>query len=410
MAGKGWNDLGQDLNRIIEDAIHMGDFRRLNDNIRGAFGQFFPGMDAGYEPLSKDNWDFDLSGSGKEKKDFSEPEDVAFERAKPVNRASGKRQTDLFAGRKGRKVPAVVLIVAGILLAILNGPSMLLVLVFGILNIDVATAVFLVMTGAFTAAGIVMIGKGISRNRLSNKFDQYLRLLDGKTYIDISMLAQYSHSSRDDVIKTVKKMLKKRWFRQGHLDPQESCLMISDEAYSQYLETVRNVKQQQEEETLRKKEMESRRGYSAEVEAVLAEGKEYVRRIRKSNDEIPGEEISAKIYRMELLVARIFRQLEAHPENIGDLRKLMEYYLPMTIKLLDAYEELDRQPVYGENINASKKEIEDALDTLNTAFEKLLDNLFREKSWDVSADISVLQAMLAQEGLTEDDFNIKQGK
>ena len=82
----------------------------------------------------------------------------------------------------------------------------------------------------------------------------------------------------------------------------------------------------------------------------------------------------------------------------------MEYYLPMTIKLLNSYEELDRQPVQGDNIETSKKEIEGTLDTLNAAFAKLLDNLFQDTAWDVSSDISVLEAMLAQEGLTKDSF------
>ena len=82
----------------------------------------------------------------------------------------------------------------------------------------------------------------------------------------------------------------------------------------------------------------------------------------------------------------------------------MDYYLPMTIKLLDAYEEMDKQPVQGENIQASKKEIEDTLDTLNQAFEKLLDSVFRDVTWDVSSDISVLNTLLAQEGLTNDEF------
>ena len=80
----------------------------------------------------------------------------------------------------------------------------------------------------------------------------------------------------------------------------------------------------------------------------------------------------------------------------------MEYYLPTTIKLLEAYEELDAQPVQGENIISSKQEIEKTMDTLNTAFEKLLDELFQDTAWDLSSDISVLNTMLAQEGLTED--------
>ncbi len=99
---------------------------------------------------------------------------------------------------------------------------------------------------------------------------------------------------------------------------------------------------------------------------------------------------------------KIFDRVEQNPASVGDIRKLMEYYLPTTIKLLQAYQDLDAQPVQGENIISSKKEIEKTLDTLNRAFEKLLDDLFQETAWDVSTDISVLHTMLAQEGLTED--------
>ena len=73
-------------------------------------------------------------------------------------------------------------------------------------------------------------------------------------------------------------------------------------------------------------------------------------------------------------------------------------------QLLQAYEDLDAQPVQGENIISSKIEIEKTIDTLNVAFEKLLDDLFQDTAWDVSSDISVLNTMLAQEGLTEDEI------
>ena len=133
-------------------------------------------------------------------------------------------------------------------------------------------------------------------------------------------------------------------------------------------------------------------------------GNEFLVKIRESNDAIPGEEISAKISRMEMIVQKIFERAGEHPEVITDLKKMMDYYLPMTVKLLDAYEDMDGQPVQGENITASKKEIEETIDTLNIAFEKLLDSIFRDIAWDVSTDISVLHTVLAQEGLTEDDF------
>ena len=81
---------------------------------------------------------------------------------------------------------------------------------------------------------------------------------------------------------------------------------------------------------------------------------------------------------------------------------MMDYYLPMTVKLLNAYAEMDAQSVQGENILSAKQEIEETLDTLNLAFEKLMDDLFEDTALDVSSDISVLHTLLAQEGLTED--------
>ena len=109
-------------------------------------------------------------------------------------------------------------------------------------------------------------------------------------------------------------------------------------------------------------------------------------------------EISAKISRIEMLVDRIFDRVEQNPASVSDLRRMMEYYLPTTVKLLEAYEDLDSQPVQGDRNYSSKKEIEKTLDTLNVAFEKLLDSLFQDTAWDVSSDISVLRQLLHRKG------------
>ena len=188
---------------------------------------------------------------------------------------------------------------------------------------------------------------------------------------------------------------------EGHVDEQGTCLITSNETYQQYLETQKQLE-------LRKQEADPKvqleENMSPEAQEVLRKGNEFLVKIRESNDAIPGEEISAKISRMEMIVQKIFERAGEHPEVIPDLKKMMDYYLPMTVKLLDAYEDMDGQPVQGENITASKKEIEETIDTLNIAFEKLLDSIFRDTAWDVSTDISVLHTVLAQEGLTEDDF------
>lgn len=145
----------------------------------------------------------------------------------------------------------------------------------------------------------------------------------------------------------------------------------------------------------RRRQEKERLGGAAEV---IEEGKSYVRLIRQCNDEIPGEEMSDKLDRLELLVTRIFDQVEKEPELASELRKMLSFYLPTTKKLLEAYRDLDSQKLDLSNIEQTKREIETAVDNINEAFEKFLDELFREKAWDIQSDISTLHTILKQDG------------
>ena len=82
--------------------------------------------------------------------------------------------------------------------------------------------------------------------------------------------------------------------------------------------------------------------------------------------------------------------------------------LNIVLKLLKVYEDVEKQPVQGENIRKTKKEIEDSLDTMNQALEKLFDEMFQNVAIDISSDIQVLEVMLKQDGLTEDGIHADQ--
>lgn len=178
--------------------------------------------------------------------------------------------------------------------------------------------------------------------------------------------------------------------------------MLTDGAYQLYQEAMAEHARRREEEELLEKDPVRK-----QLKLAAAEGDEYIRRIRAINDSIPGGEISGKLCRLEEVCKRIFGHVESNPEKLGDIRKFMSYYLPTTLKLVEAYHGFYYEPVQGENIVAARQEIEETLDDINAAFEKLLDKLFQEDAMDISADISVLSTMLAQEGLLEDEFIIK---
>ena len=80
----------------------------------------------------------------------------------------------------------------------------------------------------------------------------------------------------------------------------------------------------------------------------------------------------------------------------------MNYYLPTLHKLLTTYELMEEQGVEGENITASKTRISQMLDTMDLAFLKQLDALFGDTALDIDTDITVMEGMLAGEGLTDE--------
>lgn len=261
-------------------------------------------------------------------------------------------------------------------------------------------------------AGFVICGCGTGIRARIRRFRTYIRVLGKREYCNIQELSKAVKKNARYVARDLEDMFSRGWFLQGHLDEQRTCLIVSDGMYRQYLQAEAQRKQNEREaeasglvgQDEREAEASGLGGTKLppEVQRVIVEGDTYIRKIHACNDAIHGEEISAKISRMELLVNRIFHRVEQNPESVDDIHKLMEYYLPTTVKLLEAYQEMEAQPVAGENIRSSKKEIEATLDTLNAAFEKLLDGMFQETAWDVSSDISVLQTLLAQEGLTDD--------
>ena len=81
----------------------------------------------------------------------------------------------------------------------------------------------------------------------------------------------------------------------------------------------------------------------------------------------------------------------------------MNYYLPTTLKLLGSYQRLSAQNVKGENITSTLFNIAGMMHTVADAFEKQLDSLYAEEAMDISADITVFETLLKQEGFVDED-------
>ena len=144
---------------------------------------------------------------------------------------------------------------------------------------------------------------------------------------------------------------------------------------------------------------------NAALDKMIDDGKKAIAEMKRLDDSIADPTISAQIVRLQELSGKIFAQVEQHPEKLPQIRKFMSYYLPTTLKLLNAYDRMGQQGVAGENITSTMHKVEDMMAAIITAFEKQLDNLFSAEALDLSTDMVVLENMMAREGLSEDPLH-----
>ena len=105
--------------------------------------------------------------------------------------------------------------------------------------------------------------------------------------------------------------------------------------------------------------------------------------------------------RLEQVSQKIFDEVKRDPKKLPQIRKFMDYYLPTTLKLLNAYDRMSGTGVSGENIDATLSKVEGMMRNIVAAFEKQLDSLYGADALDISTDITVLETMMAREGLTD---------
>lgn len=163
------------------------------------------------------------------------------------------------------------------------------------------------------------------------------------------------------------------------------------------------------EEEVPDKPVEEKPTGNAELDKMIADGKAAIAEMKRLSGSIRDEQISASIDRMEDVCSKIFERVKADPSRLPQIRKFMDYYLPTTLKILNAYDRMGAQGVSGENINHTMQRVEGMMGTIVSAFEKQLDALFGEEALDITTDMTVLENLMKREGLVDDEIHAEAG-
>ena len=162
---------------------------------------------------------------------------------------------------------------------------------------------------------------------------------------------------------------------------------------------IGGAEQEKPEEKPKEEPKEETTG-NAELDKMLKDGRMAIGEMKRLDDNIADPGISADIVRLEQVSEKIFEEVKRDPKKLPKIRRFMDYYLPTTLKLLNSYDRMSATGVSGENIDTTLAKVEGMMRTIVAAFEKQLDSLYGADALDISTDITVLETMMAQEGLT----------
>lgn len=378
MNKKDFSDLEDQIMSTVSNALNAIDFANLkkdiNDKTDYTFNQFkvkFGGYIEKYMSLNK-----------KSKNDISK-----YISKKPAGSVSG-----------------ILYIVFGATGSIICSFSILSLLIVNTFfnSIIIASNIILVVLVLLFLVSIGLLVKGINLRKRLKRFKKYVRFIEDNNYFLIEDLARFAKEKERFVVKDLSKMIDLGMFLEAHIDEDKTYFMLNDEIYSDYL----NLKKQQmiEENNKEKLKEEIENLGEEDIEYTIKVGRNYIEQIKVIKNELYRTEIATKLDRLENIANEILNQVEKSHKKTQEVNKFINHYLPVTIKLVNSYKELNNQLVQGDNIKNAKIEIEKSIDVINNAFENLLDDLFEDVILDISTDISVLKTLFKQEGLGEDDF------
>ena len=432
-------DLGEEISRTIKKVLNVQDFYDLKNTINrsmrnipgmggrpfynGPFDNGFPPLSKTYEQQSESTYQqsgpsYQETGSSYQQSGVNQRQSgTSYQQSQSgtsyqqtgayhQHNVQSRQQSGLQKNSKGASsVPSVLLIVFGSIGTSVTGLMMLLgIAVESYRGNPSAAGVVGAVLGVPFLAFITMILAGIGKRKRLKRFRLYQKVLNGRTYCTIKELSAASGRQSEYLVKDIRKMIHAGLFPEGYFDRQETCLMTDYSTYQQYLESMKYAEKQREEEKREAEKWANRQG-GEELRETIEEGKNYIRSIKAANDALPEEEISEKLDQLELISTKIFNYVEQHPEKLPEIRKFMCYYMPITLKLVNAYQKFDRHGMNSSEIESTKLEIKGTLDTINKAYENLLRKLMKADILDVTSDISALETILAQEGLTEEPFS-----
>ena len=141
---------------------------------------------------------------------------------------------------------------------------------------------------------------------------------------------------------------------------------------------------------------------------------ETIKKARQTTTELKN--ISSKVENKKLInninqivdiSNKILDTLDKKPEKINKANNFLNYYLPVTIKILKRYDDIENQNLETQQARKFMNSVENMIEKIKIAFAEQLENMYHSDIIDTNAEIKVFESMLKSDGLlTDEEFEI----
>jgi len=244
----------------------------------------------------------------------------------------------------------------------------------------------------FAAWGLISGIFKVRKARRLRLLVSYMAVLEDRAYCRISELAAATSRTEKAVLADVRRFLQMGELEGMYLSPDAARLFTGRTAYLAYMAQQQAAAQPAQAEEA-----------AAPVAPTVSEVYEsFLQELGAEKARISDEEVRARVEKLERHTRQIAAWLKQHPGKEAGVRRFSGYYLPTVLKLLRTYNEVALHAGESSVASGIQQEIGGILDTIDRAFVTLHDGLLQDTALNVSAEISALETVLAQDGLVQD--------
>ena len=295
------------------------------------------------------------------------------------------------------------LLKTAMIISFLIALSMLMILFFDGFSYDFFKNLFL--TALFSILGFFTFKKSQQLDMISKDYTRFLRELGHNTVIPIRDLASSVQKSEEDTIKELMYMMNKGYFKQARIVENNSLFLLDIPTFKLYKNQKNQMQNLSHEENKKISQDASTKTNKDKAEEIIKITSKEITSINLDISRIKNRNFLEKVIEIKKTIENITNIIKRYPEKAYVLDKFIEYYLPTTVKLIDAYTEYEIMESNDSKIKNSLAEIESSIEIINEAFEKIQLELMEDRTMDIKTDIDTMKILLNQEGYLEKDWS-----